>query len=242
MAWLFLQTTTARGSSFLVDDWTLITAILDNSSGEPVITGASFTEVANPFMDAHGGSFPPPSASATSAAYDFVWNELLGTGSFDITTAQTLEGVGTSNAFVVTEGSIFVHPTVPLILNGSTNYTFTLPDDPMLTTIAFSVINDNDSTDRPFGENGIHDTTFDGIGTHALSINAEDIILPANETWRISYFMRTIVFDDTSSFLAAADGFVHFDLHPVPEPTTLLLLFWVALLLRRTPTRCLKTQ
>ncbi len=213
-------------ASIDITEWALVNGVQDFSMQDIVQDASAFTVVENPFIASHSAAVGP---STVETSYDFSWSNDF--GSFDIQMSQFIP-----NPFVrvVSSGDILVTPTTDLSVSFDSSLTYTSsPGDEAAIRLRTIVIEEN--TNVVFFHAMVEGGGFffePPSGTLAFS---GDVILPAGSTYHIDYLVEihSLTVPNPQAPITA-DGFVHFDLQAVPEPSTLSLLA-IGLLLTRRP-------
>ncbi len=230
LALTLLSFSAPTNAAFVVSSWRLTTGVQD-SSGSSIVQDVEDLEVVQNPLNATSQAAVGPNTAQT--AYDFSWSG--DTGSFHIAPTQHVE---TLEVVTVSTGFILLSSDIDLIMSvaGSLDYT-SPPGDLDVVDFEFSVRDPS----IPLGT--IFDADLEGgnlvlepaSGTLAFE---DEFVLPGGITWRIDYRARAHnLAEPNPSGPIDTNGFIHFDLAPVPETSTLSLLALAALLTLRRRVR-----
>lgn len=204
-----------------VSYWALSTGVGPVGDG----VGGFIDVVANPFSETQYfeyGPFPGPFAYT---AYDFAWSDTE--GDFLIQGSHHAEDSSSGFFRSISNGDIIFTSTQPLLFTVDAEYSYRLPSSSFSAAFVVAVV--EVGTHEEFMAHSFLET-FPGAGTFEVH---DQVLLPAGREYLFLYRMNIDAFDNTGA-IGAGDGFVHFTLESVPEPTTLgLALLGSALLLRR---------
>ncbi len=187
--------------------------------------GGFFDVVENPFSATHYFEYGPSAGSTAFTTYDFAWSN--SGGDFRIDASHQAED--SSNGFLssISNGDIIFTSSQPLLITVDAEYTYDLPTGSLAAALVVAV-----------GEVGTHEEfmahsfleTFPGAGTFEVH---DQTILPAGREYLFSYRMNIHAFESTG-VIGRGDGFAHFTLQTIPEPSTLgLVILAAAISLRR---------
>lgn len=208
----------AQANSFEITSWSLGAGIVDSTGG----VSAGSETVENPF-DAQ--DWVQRGASSARTDYDFAWHASFGQFLVEASHVAFDGNGGTRSASV---GSIHITPSVDLLLTATGSYDYDLPGSAMQVSHGIDVYDDN----TQIAAWGAFDHTFLNGPTSDTFNWSNQTVLPAGHQIQILYGTYLDAFG-SSGFLASGEGFIHFTLQPVPEPSTLLPLALGALMLRR---------
>jgi hypothetical protein len=218
--------------SLVVSQWTLSTAVIDDSDISVVQDVAGFGVVENPFQ-AVGSAAVGPNTATTS--YDFSWSG--DTGSFDVTTTQRVE---TSDIVTISSGLMFISPTTDLRMTIDASLDYASPPGDLANVRFRMLVRDGIDQTVPFfffeSLLGGNLSLEPAAGTLAFS---GDVILPAGTTYLISFAASNDNgADNNPTGPITSSGFIHFAFQPVPEPATAWLITLAAIASRRRRRRC----
>lgn len=212
-------TPSLQASTFTVDQWGVGVSVFEVF---PNIVFDSFNTVINPFLDSHAVSLGvPPAVSSASAAYDFVWSEFMGTGSFHIEGSQQAVDVDSPGLFARSSGTILVTTTSDLLVGIAATYSYDLPPDSMLAMLGVDIVR-QDPVGAIYSVSRVDDTFLGSPASGILTIN-DQVLLPGGNTYFLGYQMRIQSFSGGTGLIGAGSGTVDFQLQVVPEPATLWL-------------------
>ena len=211
--------TIAQAADFTVEDWLLLTAVNNNSTGEFDLDGTN--QVQNPLHTTFFASLPP---SITETMVDISWSDSF--GSFLIQAAHQAEHDG--SLISATESRIFISPTIDLEVTVHAEYQYNLPAIFMGSELNVS-FSDSKTFETIFFEELVDDTNL-GPTSGTFTIDGS-FTMPAGRTWLMFSLMETTSFSGSSANIATADGNIAITLQTVPEPATLSLLTIGSLLL-----------
>jgi len=211
----------AEADPFTVQEWGLTSGLFNYATSEHA--SETFTLVQNPFHSSHAVSL---GSSASAASYDFTWADQY--GYFLVQSTQQAEGVPTSQLTTWSSGGIYVTPSENLTLSIDASWTFDLPAWYMDTTLGVRV---RGATSHLvlFSETTGGQTSYPGGLAGTVTIRPDPIILPAGETWVLSYGMGIYNDSHVATCIATGNGYVNFQI--TPEPTTAGLFVFGAPLL-----------
>lgn len=205
-----------KAADFTVSQLSLITGIVDNSSGEIETAGDGTNQIQNPLVDHFSASL---NGSATSMDVNLSWSDNRTLGRFLIESTQTADGNVFGETFSNSTARIVMTPQVPITIQVHGEYTYSCPADIMFATFWFSALGLS-SGDSPFNELHSFSTTM-GTGSGTFVIDGEFELLPT-ESWRLRGIMEIETGTGSAAHLATGSGF--FNIQIVPEPATLLLV------------------
>jgi hypothetical protein len=168
--------------SLVVSQWTLSTAVIDDSDISVVQDVAGFGVVENPFQ-AVGSAAVGPNTATTS--YDFSWSG--DTGSFDVTTTQRVE---TSDIVTISSGLMFISPTTDLRMTIDASLDYASPPGDLADVFFRMTVFDEGNPSFPVFFENLHGgnlTLEPAVGTLAFD---GDVILPAGATYSIQFTAR----------------------------------------------------
>jgi hypothetical protein len=213
-----LMVTSRSSGDLSVENWDLASVVID-----PITSvGDSFQIVENPFVESHSVSI---GLSTASASYDFSWSDAG--GNFQIDGSQRAHD--SSNGFLRSDstGHVIFGASQDLLFTVDAEYSYNLPTGSLAAALIVAVV-DNVTFDELLAHSFLE--TFPGTGVFEVH---DQIDLPAGREYRVFYHMRIDAFENTGA-IGTGDGFVHFTLQSVPEPTTLGFgLLGSVILLRR---------
>lgn len=213
----------AQADVLSVSSWSLATGV--GSAGDGI--GGLFEVVENPFSASQYFEYGPSAGSTAYTAYNFAWSD--SGGDFLIQASHRAEDYDVRSS---SNGFIRFTSIVDLLLTVEGSYTYDLPGGPMVVRVAVTAY-DALTHDELFSQ-GFNDNTFlEGHAEGSVPLQGQ-ALLPANREISFNYTMHIDTLGSTG-LIGSGDGFVHFTLQPIPEPSALALLLLTALAVRRRP-------
>ena len=216
LALAFLAWSGTVHAGFEVAAWDLLTFTQDRSADIPETDSERLTMLQNPLNHVSDTMIDPNTARTS---YDFSW--LMDYGTFDMDIEHHLE---TFRVRTVSDGHLLIEPDTDLRMTIDASLTYSsVPGDQAFVRLKMFVI-DETTQARLFDESerGGNAAFEPASGTLAF---AGDFTLPAGTTYRIDYLVDA----DNLSEPAPdgpidTNGFIHFELSPVPEPSSAALV------------------
>ena len=226
---LLLTPRMAEGAEFQIDEWFLGTVVRDFTSGAS--DGEVSGIVQNGFMESHFASLPPNGLTFAETSFGFSWTD-RGFGDFLIQASHAAENL--DNLRTQSSGNIIFTTTVDLRMDIDASYTYDVGDK--MVRLNFNIIQ-QDPVEILFAasERGGAAVFEPPAGT--LTIQQDDLLVPAGHTYAINYLIDIITFGDPPDTIGTGSGFIHFSIEPVPEPSTLFLVAVGSLGLSRRRTK-----
>jgi len=214
-----------------VEDWDLfIGAVPGNVDG----TGNRFETPVSPFVESHSVN----SANVfASSYYNFLWDEL--SGNFDVTTSLEVSSLPGSIRRATSRGFIFLRSSSPLSVSAVSQFDYDLSVHPSAAFLTTS-ISRFEPAETFAGGLTSYSTTVNGPRADSLQFAFQDILIPANELFLITYSFVIDTDDDVPvPSIATGVGSAHFEIVAVPEPSAALLVMVAVtpVLLRRRRSR-----
>lgn len=207
-------------ADLIVDSWSLLTLVHDFTPPASESDASYFEDAQTPFSASHSAAIQ--AGSYSTASYDIGW--LLDEAHFDITTAHHLAQL---DGETITEGRIFLTPSVDSLVTFSGNWQYAWPSATLGSTQVSLVVWDITDPDNQFevASASARGGNFDlGPPFGTRNIGNEAIIHPGS-LYMMSYLGRVRHFDPTPpSTFGEASGDFHFTITPIPEPAAAMLL------------------
>jgi hypothetical protein len=214
-----LTATPASAALFSINAWGMESTVLNL----PNLASDYSDLVQNPFVGEHHALLGP---SGAHSYFDFSWTP--DTASFLIAASHVaFDGNGGTRS--LSSGNIYITPTVDMLLTATGTYAYDLPGWDM--QVAYGLVVFDGQFHERFVQTYGDDTFIDGPTNASFTLDTQ-FVLPAGETSVLSYRFRLDAFDSTS-LLATGSGDIQFTLQPIPEPSTVVLVFSTTLLSRR---------
>jgi hypothetical protein len=243
-----VSTAAVRGDA-IVSSWSLLSQVYDGSTGTQNFT--RFSTVQNPFASSHAAAL---GKSTVQTAYVFSWSNF---GSFLIQATHQNQDTSGEILRVLPDGQIYFTPQEDVSFSVSGTYAYNLPAYGMACDFSLA-INDTQSQHFYYAD-GRSMSTYQPVvkvQKTAFSVSPRQVkstfatgcyegapvsgtlslqgsgVLPAGGSYR---FHSNMLLETTGSSrqFATGSGTVNFSFQPVPEPATVGLLGFAALMLAR---------
>lgn len=220
-----------------VTAWSLTTFVSDATLPPPGDDIDYSDVVQNPFVASHLTALPQGPQTPVHFANSYFaagWDVAFSTGHFDLAFEQQING---PDSFAATSGNIYFTTDTDLLMSfaGTMHYSSSRADEAgfdLGLTLArqpeFQII---------WSDGAIGDC-FGCPPSGTLTIGDSDILVPAGSSYVVNYLVRSLYGHLTPPRQSVlAQGTIHFDWRPVPEPAALGLLVAGAMMLRRRTRR-----
>jgi hypothetical protein len=215
-----VSTAAVRGDA-IVSSWSLLSQVYDGSTGTQNFT--RFSTVQNPFASSHAAAL---GKSTVQTAYDFSWSNF---GSFLVQANHQNQDTSGEILRVLSDGKVFFSPAEDVSFNVSATYSYSLPAWGMACDLYLGVRQAHLPNYYYSGSRSV--STYEGAQSGTLSLQGSGV-LPAGGTYELDYNLRMDSTGSSGQF-GTASGSVNFSFRPVPEPATVGLLGFAALMLAR---------
>ncbi len=233
VAWLlhFGWTPGPAHGAFDLSVWSLFTGTIDSSGISTIRDFERLTTVQNPFSGPGAVSDTAVGPNWARSEYDISW--LLNTGSFHVDIDHHIE---TTDVTTTSQGHFLIQPDVDLRLTIDASLDYSSVSGDLANFIFRMYVRDEATEIRLFNEAEEGGNLWFHPASGTLDFDGEVILPVTGTTYRIDYraWANTLSEDNPSGPLSSS-GYVHFDIAPVPEPTTasLFALMGVFILRRR---------
>jgi len=194
-----------QASAFTIDDWLLNTGLGLPQGPEYCF----FNTVQNPFQDSHGVVV---ANSTANTAYDFSW--MINSAGFNIESSHEVEGLESGSVFAASSGNIWITPTEDLVLSMDAAYSYQFSAIAQIATLSVAVCYAGQpgcifvETERAVG--------FPGEPSAGTLEIHDEILLPANETWVLSYSQSVHTATSNAGLIVTGSGYVTLTITPEP--------------------------